>query len=104
MLGRHLQRWQQQRRQQRWQQQRWQQQQQWWRPLRWQQQPWHGSSSTLMAPPCLCVHHCCCRRLMPQEQGVESWVWVMDLYGFGLRDCDPRLAHKFFQVGLGLRE
>lgn len=35
-------------------------------------------------------------RLMPE--GVESWVWVMDLFGFGLRDCDPRLAHKFFHL------
>lgn len=37
-------------------------------------------------------------RLMPTGAGVESWVWVMDMYGFGFRDCDPRLAHKFFQL------
>lgn len=32
-------------------------------------------------------------RLMPP--GVESWCWVLDFHGFGVRDCDPRLAKIF---------
>lgn len=30
--------------------------------------------------------------------GVEAWVWVMDFHGFGMRDCDPRLAKIFLSV------
>jgi hypothetical protein len=30
--------------------------------------------------------------------GVETWVWVADFRGFGLVDCDPRLAKIFLDV------
>ncbi|KDD73350.1 hypothetical protein H632_c2265p1, partial [Helicosporidium sp. ATCC 50920] len=30
--------------------------------------------------------------------GVEDWVWVLDMHGFGLRDCDPRLALAFCRL------
>lgn len=35
-------------------------------------------------------------RLMPE--GVESWCWVLDFHGFGLSDCDPRLAKIFLNI------
>lgn len=30
--------------------------------------------------------------------GVEDWVWVLDMHGFGLRDVDPRLAFAFLKI------
>lgn len=30
--------------------------------------------------------------------GVEDWVWVLDMHGFGLRDIDPRIAFAFLKV------
>lgn len=35
-------------------------------------------------------------RLMPP--GVERWVWVMDFHGFGLRDCNPKIAKIFLSM------
>ncbi len=35
-------------------------------------------------------------RMMPP--GTEDWVWCMDLVGFGMRDCDPRLGKIFLDV------
>lgn len=35
-------------------------------------------------------------RFMPP--GVESWCWVLDFHGFGLSDCDPRLAKIFLNI------
>ena len=37
-----------------------------------------------------------CIRAMPQH--VEQWVWVSDFQGFGLSDCDPRLAKIFLDI------
>jgi hypothetical protein len=31
-------------------------------------------------------------------EGVESWDWVLDFHGFGLADCDPRLARIFLNL------
>lgn len=30
--------------------------------------------------------------------GVGQWVWVSDFKGFGLSDCDPRLAKVFLDL------
>lgn len=30
--------------------------------------------------------------------GVESWGWVLDMHGFGMRDLDPRLAYAFLKI------
>ena len=30
--------------------------------------------------------------------GVEDWVWVLDMHGFGLKNIDPRLAFAFLKV------
>ena len=30
--------------------------------------------------------------------GVGQWVWVSDFNGFGLSDCNPRLAHTFLDL------
>ena len=30
--------------------------------------------------------------------GIGQWVWVSDFKGFGLSDCDPRLAKVFLDL------
>lgn len=35
-------------------------------------------------------------RAMPAH--VEQWIWLCDFHGFGLRDCDPRLAKMFLDI------
>ena len=37
-----------------------------------------------------------CIQAMPA--GVGQWVWVSDFKGFGLSDCDPRLAKVFLDL------
>ena len=37
-----------------------------------------------------------CVQAMPA--GVGQWVWVSDFKGFGLSDCDPRLAKVFLDL------
>lgn len=36
--------------------------------------------------------------LMDASKGVISWNWVLDMHGFALVDCDPRLAKIFLQI------
>ena len=31
-------------------------------------------------------------------EGVGQWVWVSDFKGFGMSDCDPRLAKVFLDL------
>ncbi len=31
-------------------------------------------------------------------EGVGQWVWVSDFKGFGMGDCDPRLAKVFLDL------
>lgn len=49
--------------------------------------------------PCL-VHRTIvamqCIQAMPE--GVGQWVWVSDFKGFGMSDCDPRLAKVFLDL------
>ena len=37
-----------------------------------------------------------CIQAMPE--GVGQWVWVSDFKGFGMSDCDPRLAKVFLDL------
>ena len=37
-----------------------------------------------------------CIQAMPA--GVDQWVWVSDFKGFGMSDCDPRLAKVFLDL------
>ena len=37
-----------------------------------------------------------CIQAMPA--GVGQWVWVSDFKGFGMSDCDPRLAKVFLDL------
>lgn len=32
------------------------------------------------------------------EPGVEQWCWILDFYGFSIRDCDPRLSRVFLNL------
>uniref|UniRef100_A0A061SFM8 CRAL-TRIO domain-containing protein n=1 Tax=Tetraselmis sp. GSL018 TaxID=582737 RepID=A0A061SFM8_9CHLO len=35
-------------------------------------------------------------KLMPP--GIERWVWVMDFHGFGMADCNPKIAKIFLSL------
>lgn len=30
--------------------------------------------------------------------GVDSWIWICDFQGFGIVDCDPRMAKIFLTM------
>ena len=60
------------------------------------------SGRLLQATDCfiVCLEHdhddMQCIQAMPA--GVGQWVWVSDFKGFGLSDCDPRLAKVFLDL------
>lgn len=36
--------------------------------------------------------------IMKPGSDVQSWGWILDFYGFSIRDCDPRLARVFLHL------